>query len=438
MILQLPEIQALTTLTADGRLLFSTRIVRLFAYGFLSVVLALYLAEIGLSDQQIGWLLTWTLVGDAVISLWIASVADRIGRRRMLILGAGLMVLAGLVFALTGHILLLTLAAIIGTISPSGLEVGPFLSIEQAILPQTTSNEYRTQTFAWYNLTGSFSTALGALAGGALAQTLQQLGSTPLASYQVIVIGYGLLGLVLGILFSRLSTAAEAEAGGQPLREASHRSRGAEERFSSSPPRSPAPPLRFGLHRSRHVVLRLSALFALDAFAGGLVVQSLIAYWFHLRFGVEPGLLGAIFFGANLLAGLSALAAARIAARFGLINTMVWTHIPSNILLMLVPLMPNLPLAIITLLVRFSISQMDVPTRQSYTMAVVDPDERSAAAGATTIVRTAASAVAPVLTGTLLGASLFNLPFFLAGGLKIIYDLLLYHNFRTIKPPEER
>jgi MFS family permease len=186
------------------------------------------------------------------------------------------------------------------------------------------------------------------------------------------------------------------------------------------------------------VVLKLSALFALDAFAGGLIVQSLIAYWFHIRFGVEPGILGGIFFGANFLAGLSALAAARIAARFGLINTMVWTHIPSNILLMLVPLMPSLPLAIMALLVRSSISQMDVPTRQSYTMAVVDPDERSAAAGATTIVRTAASAVAPVLTGTLLGASLLNLPFFLAGGLKITYDLLLYRNFRTIKPPEER
>ncbi|MEW5957093.1 MAG: MFS transporter [Chloroflexota bacterium] len=407
--------QALTSLTPDGRLLFSTRIVRLFAYGFLSVVLALYLAEIGLSDPQIGWLLAWTLIGDTAMSLWIASIADRMGRRRMLMLGAGLMVLAGLVFALTGHILLLTLAAIVGTISPSGLEVGPFLSIEQAILPQTTPDQHRTQVFAWYNLTGSFSTALGALAGGALAQTLQQLGSTPLASYRIIVMGYGLLGLVLGLLFSRLSTAAEA-----PLLA------------------NPSQASRFGLHRSRQVVLKLAALFALDAFAGGLIVQSLMAYWFHVRFEVEPGVLGGVFFGANVLAGLSALAAARIAARFGLINTMVWTHIPSNLLLMLVPLMPNLPLAIVVLLVRFSISQMDVPTRQSYTMAVVDPDERSAAAGATTIVRTAASAVAPVLTGTLLGASLFNLPFFLAGGLKIVYDLLLYHNFRTIKPPEEK
>jgi MFS family permease len=247
----------------------------------------------------------------------------------------------------------------------------------------------------------------------------------------VIVVGYGLLGLVLALLFSRLSATAEVAAGVQGRR-------GAEEKIAPLPLRPSAPPLHFGLHRSRQVVLKLSALFALDAFAGGLIVQSLIAYWFHVRFGVEPGILGAIFFGANVLAGLSALAAARIAARFGLINTMVWTHIPSNILLMLVPLMPNLPMAIMVLLVRSSISQMDVPTRQSYTMAVVDPDERSAAAGATTIVRTAASAIAPVLTGTLLGASLLNLPFFLAGGLKIIYDLLLYRNFRTIKPPEER
>jgi MFS family permease len=337
----------------------------------------------------------------------------------MLLLGAGLMILAGSVFALTGHIVFLTLAAIIGTISPSGAEVGPFLSIEQAILPQTAPDHHRTQIFAWYNLTGSFSTALGALAGGMLAQSLQNLGSTPLESYRMVVIGYTLLGFVLGGLFSRLSSAAEVPQISKPgISRGSNR--------------------RFGLHRSRHIVLKLSALFMLDAFAGGLVVQSLIAYWFHLRFRVEPGGLGAIFFGANILAGLSALAAARLAARIGLINTMVWTHIPSNLLLMLVPLMPNLSLAITVLLIRFSISQMDVPTRQSYTMAVVDPDERSAAAGATTIARTAAVAAAPVLTGALLSASLWSLPFFIAGGLKIIYDLLLYRSFRTLKPPEER
>src|SRR5262245_60959453 len=178
MLLELPEFQALTALTPDGRLLFGTRIVRLFAYGFLSVVLVLYLVQAGLSEQGVGWLLTLTLLGDAIISLGITGVADRAGRRRMLLVGAGLMVLAGGVFALTGNILLLTMAAIIGVISPSGAEVGPFLSIEQAILPQTTPDYHRTQVFAWYNLTGSFSTALGALAGGTLAQTLQGLGNT--------------------------------------------------------------------------------------------------------------------------------------------------------------------------------------------------------------------------------------------------------------------
>jgi MFS family permease len=411
------EVQALRVLTRDGRLLFSTRIVRLFAYGFLSVVLALYLAELGFSDRQIGLLLTATLIGDAVISLGIASVADRVGRRRMLLVGAGLMILAGLVFAFARYLILLVLAAIIGTISPSGNEVGPFLSIEQAVLPQTIPDRYRTQVFAWYNLAGSFATALGALSAGGLTSLLRHLGSSALDSYRAIVVGYALLGAVLAFLFMRLSSAVEVPA------------------FQSA---STSPKSRTGLHRSRGVVARLAMLFALDSFAGGLVVQSLVAYWFHVRYGVAPEVLGSIFFGANILAGLSALAAARIAARFGLINTMVWTHIPSNVLLIAVPLMPNLQLAVTVLLMRFSISQMDVPTRQSYIMAVVDPDERSAAAGATTIVRTAASAISPTLTGLLLGASLLSAPFLLAGSLKIVYDLLLYRSFRTLRPPEER
>jgi MFS family permease len=399
-------------LSLDGRLLFSTRIVRLFAYGFLSVVLALYLEQVGLKTKQIGALFTATLIGDAVISLSIASIADRVGRRTMLVYGAGLMVFAGVMFALTDNLLLLILAAIIGTISPSGNEVGPFLSIEQAVLPQIVPDRQRTQIFAWYNLAGSFSTAAGALCGGTLVAALQRAGSTPLDSYRAVVIGYALFGIALAVLFSRMSAAVEV----------------AEPKYPQS---------RIGLHRSRRIVVRLSLLFALDAFAGGLVVQSWVAYWFYERYGVNPAVLGSIFFGANILAGLSALLAARIAARIGLIKTMVWTHIPSNLLLVLVPLMPTLPLAVIMLLARFSISQMDVPTRQSYIMAVVDPAERSAAAGATSIVRTAASASAPLLTGVLLTASLLNLPFFLAGGLKIIYDLSLYRSFHTLKPPEE-
>ena len=194
-----------------------------------------------------------------------------------------------------------------------------------------------------------------------------------------------------------------------------------------------------GLHKSRNVVVKLSALFSLDAFAGGLIVQSMIAYWFHIKFGVEAGVIGSIFFGANVLAGISALLAVRIAKRIGLINTMVFTHVPSNILLMLVPLMPTLPLAIAVLLLRFSISQMDVPTRQSYTMAVVSPDERSAASGVTSIARSVGAALSPSLTGIFLSVpALISLPFFLAGGLKLVYDALLYRSFRLLKAPEER
>ena len=409
------------TLTQDGSFLFITRIARMFGYGFLSVVLVLYLEQVGLTQVQIGLLLTLTLIGDTIISLWITTNADRIGRRRMLIVGAILMVFAGVLFAITRNFVFLLIAATIGVISPSGYEVGPFLSIEQAALSQIVSNERRTHIFAWYNLVGSFATALGALGGGALVQGLQDSGVTPLGSYRMIVIGYAIIGLILGVLFTRLSPAVEIQAAADPT------------------PSTSAFKTRFGLHRSRGVVLKLSALFSIDAFAGGFVLQSLLAYWFYVRFNVQPAVLGSIFFGANILAGLSALSAAWVASRIGLIRTMVFTHIPSNILLILVPLMPNLPLAIALLLMRFSISQMDVPTRQSYTMAVVAPDERSAAAGITGIARTTGASLSPVLTGPLLAnAGLISVPFFLSGGLKIFYDLLLYRSFKSIKPPEEK
>ena len=409
------------TLTQDGSFLFITRIARMFGYGFLSVVLVLYLEQVGLTQVQIGLLLTLTLIGDTLISLWITTNADRIGRRRMLIVGAILMVFAGVFFAITRNFVFLLIAATIGVISPSGYEVGPFLSIEQAALSQIVSNERRTHIFAWYNLVGSFATALGALGGGALVQGLQDSGVTPLGSYRMIVIGYAIIGLILGVLFTRLSPAVEIQAAADPT------------------PSTSAFKTRFGLHRSRGVVLKLSALFSIDAFAGGFVLQSLLAYWFYVRFNVQPAVLGSIFFGANILAGLSALSAAWVASKIGLIRTMVFTHIPSNILLILVPLMPNLPLAIALLLMRFSISQMDVPTRQSYTMAVVAPDERSAAAGITGIARTTGASLSPVLTGPLLAnAGLISVPFFLSGGLKIFYDLLLYRSFKSIKPPEEK
>lgn len=400
----------------DVPLLFATRIIRLFCYGFLSVVLALYLAKVGFDERQIGLLFTLTLAGDAAITLWLTTSADRFGRKRTLIAGALLMLGAGIVFILTRNMAALMGAAIIGVISPSGNEIGPFLSVEQASLSQLLPGERRTHMFAWYNLAGSFATAAGALAGGWLAQGLQVRGVPAVQSYRVVLAGYALGGAALALIFLSLSRKIEVE------------------RLPAATPR----PRSFGLHRSRPIVVRLAALFSLDAFAGGLVIQSMIAYWFHIRFGVDAGVIGSVFFGTNLLAGVSALLAARLARKIGLIRTMVFTHVPSNILLMLVPLMPSLPLAAIMLLLRFSISQMDVPTRQSYTMAVVSPDERSAASGVTSIARSVGAAVSPSLTGIFLASrALLSLPFFLSGGLKLIYDGLLYRSFRAIRPPEE-
>lgn len=395
---------------SDIRLLFVTRITRMFAYGFLSVSLALYLSRLGLGEQDIGLVFSFTLVGDAIISLWLTTNADRLGRRKMLMIGAALMLMAGVVFAVTRNPVMLALAATIGVISPSGKEIGPFLSIEQASLSQLVADEKRTSVFAWYNLSGSLALAAGALAGGLVVQTLLGMGYAPVDADRVLVVVYAAFGAALMALYTRATPQVEA-------------------------PSAAAPSGVLGLGKSRGIVLKLSALFALDAFGGAFVIDSFLAYWFSKKFNVEPALLGGIFFGTNLLAGFSALAASRLAKKIGLINTMVFTHIPSNVLLMLVPLMPSLPLAIGMLLLRFSISQMDVPTRQSYTMAVVAPEERSAASGITTIARSVGSAIAPSLAGPLLATSL---PFFISGGLKILYDVLLWRNMRMVKPPEEK
>jgi MFS family permease len=352
-----------------------------------------------------------------VISLSLTTQADRIGRRRILITGALLMAGAGLAFALTSNFLLLVAAGTIGVISPSGNEVGPFLPIEQAALSHVVSARERTTIFAWYALAGALSTAAGSLFSGVLIQALRKAAVPVVSSERAIIVCYAAIGVLLGLLFTRLSPAAEVRRDISVA--AGHRT-------------------LLGIGASRGVVLRLSSLFALDAFGGGFIVQSFAAYWFYLRFGVAPATLGGIFFGANVLAGLSALMASQLAARFGLIRTMVFTHLPSNILLVLIPLMPNLSLAVLALFLRFSISQMDVPTRQSYTMAIVREEERSSAAGITGVARTAGAALAPVFAGLLFARpSLINLPFFIAGTLKIAYDLLLYRAFVRVPPPEE-
>jgi MFS family permease len=412
---------ALRVLTRDGYLLFLTRFLRLFAYGSLSVVLVFYLIGLGLNASQTGILLTLTLVGDTVISLYLTTRADRFGRRRMLIAGAILMAGAGIAFACTSNLVLLIIAGTIGVISPSGNEVGPFLSIEQAALSHVVPDRSRTEVFAWYTLAGSVATAMGALFAGMMTRALDRTTMTPVGMYRVVVVLYAVLGVLLACLFIRLSSAAEVHS---PREE------------------SPLPTTMksfFGIGRSHRVVVKLSSLFALDSFGGGFVVQSFAAYWFYLRFGVNPATLGVIFFWANIFAGISALLAARLASRWGLINTMVATHLPSNILLILVPLMPSLWLAVLVLLVRFSISQMDVPTRQSYIMAVVSKEERSAAAGITGVARTTGAAISPLFVGFMFARpSWINVPFFLAGTLKILYDLLLYKEFVAVQPPEER
>jgi len=411
----LPQVNLLHR--SDVRLLFVTRFVRMFAYGSLSVLLVLYLARLGLRETRIGLLLTLTLIGDIGVSLWLTTTADRFGRRLTLVVGAALMLLAGLVFALTDNFALLVLAATIGVISPSGNEVGPFLSVEQAALSQVIPEQHRTYVFGWYSLVGSLATATGALVSGVFTQALQNAGVPAVSSYRGVVWAYAGAGMALGLLFLTLSKAAEIRP-----RERACAQTGGVRNF-------------LGLHRSKGVVTRLSALFSLDAFAGGFVIQSVVAYWFHVRFGVQPAMLGGIFFGANILAAVSALAAAKLAERIGLINTMVFTHLPSNVLLIAVPLMPNMHLAIAMLLLRFSVSQMDVPTRQSYVMAVVEADERSAAAGVTGIARSVGAAISPGLATLLLASpALMAGPFFVAGGVKIVYDLLLYRSFATAQP----
>ena len=396
-------------LSRDGWLLLASCGVRSLAYGFLSVILGLYLDAMGLSTMAIGWIFTAALAGGAVMTMLITAIADSFGRKLLLIAGALLMAVAGWVFAVSDNPILLMIAAIFGTISPSGKEVGPFLSLEQAILPQTTSDQNRTAIFSAYNLVGSFAGALGAL-----AVSLPSFFSlTAIAGYRFLIWGYVASAILLALLFTLLSPQVEAKK------------------------KTESTSVNLGLQKSRGIVAKLAGLFALDAFSGAFIVQSIVAYWFYLRYKTDLNALGAIFFGTNLLAALSFLAAPAIARRIGLLNTMVFTHLPSNILLLFVPLMPNVEWAVAVLLIRHLLSQMDVPTRQSYTMAVVDADERAAAAGVLSVARNAGAAVAPLFTGAILAVPALGLPFLLAGGIKIIYDLWIFAVFRHIKPPEE-
>ncbi|HET8569769.1 MAG TPA: MFS transporter [Candidatus Limnocylindria bacterium] len=398
-------------LSADGRRLLIARALRTFAYGYLAVVLGVYLDLLGLSPDEIGLVLTAALAGSAAMTVFWSLVADRVGRRRTVAIMAALMAAGGLAFALTDRFALLVLAGFTGTISATSSEVGVFQTVDQAVLPQTAPAERRTWAFSVYNTIGTFAGALGALFAASVG-AFAALGLAGPDAYRPLFVLYAAIGLANLALFATLSRGVElARVAG-------------ERRF-------------IGVHRSAGIVAKLSALFGLDAFAGGLVVHSLVAYWFYLRWGLDVTALAAVFFAVGIVSGLSLLAAGWLAGRIGLLNTMVFTHLPSNVLLMLVPLAPTAPLAIAVFLARQSISQMDVPTRQSYTMAVVDPDERTATAGITNVSRTVASSFAPALAGAAIAAGALGAPFVVAGALKVVYDLSLFVTFRGVRPPEE-
>jgi MFS family permease len=399
-------------LQRDGKKLLGARALRTFGYGYLAVALGLYLQQLGLRPFQVGMVLTAAVAGSAVMNVFWSLYADRLGRRRTMVTMAVLMIAGGLLFAVADRLWLLVLGAFTGTISASSAEVGPFVTVEQAILPQTAPDDRRTWLFSIYDTLGSLAGAAGALCTGAVA-IVARLGLSGADPYRPLFAVYAGIGLLNLLLFRSLSSGVE-------------------------PARVDGPRPLVRLHRSKGAVAGLSALFGLDALAGGFVVQSIVAYWFHLRWGLEPQGLGLLFFWAGLLSGLSLLLAGRMARRFGLLNTMVFSHLPSNLLLILVPLAPTAWLAVALFLARMSVSQMDVPTRKSYTMAVVDPDERTAAAGITNVARTAAGAVAPSLSGLAFSVGSLGLPFLVAGGLKVLYDGLIYASFRGIHPPEEQ
>ena len=414
------KVTPLRWLSKDGKLLLAARTLRTFAYGFLSVILAIYLKLVGFEDFYIGLILTATLINSVIFTLIASFYADIIGRRKILILYAALMSISGVIFFITTNYIALIASALIGTINVTGTETGAFLSIEQAALPQTINDvKKRNTVYALYNMVGTFAMSAGVLLSGLPQIIAQQYGLNQIESIRPLFLLYGIIGLaVLGIYYL-ISNKVEVQVNGNNY--------------------NLSKPLKQALSpKSKQIVGKLSPLFALDSFAGGFVIQSIVSLWFFTKFGVELTTLSYIFSIAGVLTAFSFLAAAKFANRIGLINTMVFTHIPSNILLILVAFAPTFPLAVAFYLARMTLSQMDVPTRQSYLVAVVREDERTAAAGITNISRNITQAVSPSLAGYILQSlSFLSAPFVLGGVLKIVYDVILYFNFKRIKPSDE-
>jgi MFS family permease len=392
---------------SDVRLIFAVQAVRAFLYGFSSIIIGASLAASGLDAASVGAVFTAILLGMAISSLAVGRWGEGIGRRRSYLWLLGIMGGAGAVFALTGAVPLLVLAALTGTLSTDPNESGPITSVEQVMLASTPSAE-RSRVYGRYNAVAYLAGAAGALVAGGPAALREILPGLPPDQRWLLVMPLGAAVCVL--LAARLSTAVEVDA-----------SVARHER---------------GLRRSRGVVQRLAALFSLDAFAGGFIVQSFIVFWFGRQFGADAALMGLVFFGVGLLQAASSVLAGWLGARIGLLNTMVFSHLPSNVLLALIPLAPSLAVAIALLLARSALSQMDVPARQAYVAALVDPAERTAAAAYTNAARHVVRPAGPALASVSLGMAA-GLPFLVAGGLKVVYDIALYFTFRRVTLSDE-
>jgi MFS family permease len=393
----------------DGKLVFFEKCVRTVPYGFLGALYAVYMDKLGLSPFAIGVVLTVIVFTSSFYTFAISFIADRIGRKRTLIFFALMDFVAGSVLFLSSAWWSPVIAGIVGNMTVGAGEVGPFLSLEQAILPQTCDSKHRTLAFSIYNLVGYASSASGAI----LAGLPEYLGSN-LSAYRPLFLAYLVSGLAGGLLYSRLSKRVEVTA------------------VSRLPKRQVLS------EKSKPVVEKLSAIFSIDSFGGGFIGTSIIGYFFFLRFGLQLESIGLIIASTQIVTAASFLLSERIARRIGLLNTMVFTHIPSNVFLAAIPFAPSVTGAVALLLCRHSLSQMDVPARQSYVMAVVDESDRTAAAGFTNVSRSVASSVSPSFAGYAIASIWVGSPFVFAGTLKLAYDCLIYGAFRKVKPPEER
>jgi len=396
--------------SADSKRLLLTRALRGFADGAVSVLLPGYLSALGFSSFQIAAIIFATLTGSAALTLWIGFAANRIGRRHVLLAACVLMFATGLGFTLVTAFWPLFVVAFVGTLNPSAGDVSLFLPVEQSALAETVKTRDLTAIFSRYNVAGAFAGALGALASGLPALLTGRFNLDRAATLRLGFVAYSLIAIAAALVYRTLTLAVE-----------------------TAPPAQAAAPLA----KARRIVLHLSALFSLDSFGGGFVVQSLLALWLFRRFNMSIAAAGSFFFVAGLLGAASQLASSWFAGRIGRINTMVFTHVPANLFMVIAALMPNLHLTLLFLLLRFALSSMDVPARQSFVMAVVPPEERAAAASVTNVPRSLATALAPLPSGALLDYSTFGWPLVCAGLLKISYDVLLLAQFRAVRPADE-